>query len=64
MAGSRVFVQEGIYDEFVKKIALSSKEWVVGDPFDPRVNQGPQVAILEVFCLPLYFDKYVVSCCS
>ncbi|KAG6510709.1 hypothetical protein ZIOFF_028740 [Zingiber officinale] len=43
VAGSRVFVQEGIYDEFVKKIALSSKEWVVGDPFDPRVNQGPQV---------------------
>ncbi|XP_074579450.1 aldehyde dehydrogenase family 2 member C4-like [Curcuma longa] len=43
VAGSRVFVQEGIYDEFVKKIALSLKEWVVGDPFDPRVNQGPQV---------------------
>ncbi|KAG0461498.1 hypothetical protein HPP92_021795 [Vanilla planifolia] len=43
VAGSRVFVQEGIYDEFVKKAAESLKNWVVGDPFDPHVNQGPQV---------------------
>uniref|UniRef100_J3MFF7 Aldehyde dehydrogenase 1 n=1 Tax=Oryza brachyantha TaxID=4533 RepID=J3MFF7_ORYBR len=42
-AGSRVFVQEGIYDRFVQKIADTIKNWVVGDPFDPRVNQGPQV---------------------
>jgi len=43
MAGSRVFVQEGIYDEFVKKLLEKAKSWVVGDPFDPSVRQGPQV---------------------
>ncbi|XP_020105291.1 aldehyde dehydrogenase family 2 member C4-like [Ananas comosus] len=43
VAGSRVYVQEGIYDEFVKKAAEAAKSWVVGDPFDPTVQQGPQV---------------------
>lgn len=43
VAGSRVYVQEGIYDEFVKKVAHKAKSWVVGDPFDPRSQQGPQV---------------------
>lgn len=43
VAGSRVYVQEGIYDEFVKKSAEKAKSWVVGDPFDPSVQQGPQV---------------------
>ncbi|XP_057967942.1 aldehyde dehydrogenase family 2 member C4-like [Malania oleifera] len=42
VAGSRVFVQEGIYDEFVKRLAEKAKAWVVGDPFDPNVSQGPQ----------------------
>ncbi|KAK1297836.1 Aldehyde dehydrogenase family 2 member C4 [Acorus calamus] len=43
VAGSRVFVQEGIYDEFVRKSAEKAKSWIVGDPFDPLVCQGPQV---------------------
>uniref|UniRef100_A0A6V7QQT5 Aldehyde dehydrogenase domain-containing protein n=1 Tax=Ananas comosus var. bracteatus TaxID=296719 RepID=A0A6V7QQT5_ANACO len=43
MAGSRVYVQEGIYDKFVMKVTESMKSWVVGDPFDPHVHQGPQV---------------------
>lgn len=43
VAGSRVLVQEGIYDEFVKKITEKVKSWVVGDPFDPKVKYGPQV---------------------
>ncbi|MQL87546.1 hypothetical protein Taro_020081 [Colocasia esculenta] len=43
VAGSRIYVQEGIYDEFVRKSAEKAKSWKVGDPFDPQVNQGPQV---------------------
>ncbi|CAK9329514.1 unnamed protein product [Citrullus colocynthis] len=43
VAGSRVLVQEGIYNEFVKKITEKVKSWVVGDPFDPKVKYGPQV---------------------
>jgi len=43
VAFSRVFVQEGIYDEFEKRVVEKAKTWVVGDPFDPKVQQGPQV---------------------
>ena len=43
VAGSRVFVQEGIYDQVVEKLKQKANNWVIGDPFDPKVNQGPQV---------------------
>jgi len=43
VAGTRIYVQEGIYDAFVEKAAELAKKSVVGDPFNPRVNQGPQV---------------------
>lgn len=43
VAGSRVFVQEGVYSKFLKKLAENVKQWVVGDPFDPSTRQGPQV---------------------
>ncbi|KAK6941533.1 Aldehyde dehydrogenase domain [Dillenia turbinata] len=43
VAGSRVFVQDGIYDKLVKNLAEKAKDWVVGDPFDPRARYGPQV---------------------
>lgn len=40
-AGSRLFVHEKIYDEFVKKAVASAKSIVVGDPFNGDVEQGP-----------------------
>ncbi len=43
-AGSRLFVQESIYDEFVHKIAARAKSRKVGDPFQPDTEQGPQVS--------------------
>ncbi|KAL2929538.1 Aldehyde dehydrogenase family 2 member C4 [Bienertia sinuspersici] len=43
VAGSRVFVQEGIHDAVVEKLAEKAKNWTVGDPFDDKVHQGPQV---------------------
>jgi acyl-CoA reductase-like NAD-dependent aldehyde dehydrogenase len=42
-AGSRTFVQEGIYDRFVERSRELAAERVVGDPFDERTVQGPQV---------------------
>ena len=42
-AGSRLFVHEKIYDEFVKRSVEVSKARVVGDPFAANTDQGPQV---------------------
>jgi aldehyde dehydrogenase (NAD+) len=42
-AGSRVFVEEKIYDKFVERSGERAKRRTVGDPFDPRTEQGPQV---------------------
>jgi aldehyde dehydrogenase (NAD+) len=42
-AGSRVFVEEKIYDQFVEKSGARARKRTVGDPFDPQTEQGPQV---------------------
>jgi aldehyde dehydrogenase (NAD+) len=42
-AGSRVFVEEKIYDQFVERSVARAQKRVVGDPFDPKTEQGPQV---------------------
>lgn len=42
-AGSRTFVHEDIYDEFVKKAVARAQNRKVGDPFDDDTEQGPQV---------------------
>jgi aldehyde dehydrogenase (NAD+) len=42
-AGSRVFVEESCYDEFVQKCAEKAQQRRVGDPFDEQTQQGPQV---------------------
>jgi aldehyde dehydrogenase (NAD+) len=43
-AGSRLFVQESVYDAFVQKITAKAKSRKVGDPFDTSIEQGPQVS--------------------
>jgi aldehyde dehydrogenase (NAD+) len=42
-AGSRVFVEQKIYDQFVEKSGARAAARTVGDPFDPKTEQGPQV---------------------
>src|SRR5271169_6476083 len=42
-AGSRLFVEENVYDEFVDKSVARAKRRTVGDPFDSATEQGPQV---------------------
>jgi aldehyde dehydrogenase (NAD+) len=42
-AGSRVFVEEKIYQEFVEKSVARARKRRVGDPLDPSTEQGPQV---------------------
>jgi len=42
-AGSRLFVEEKAYDEFVERSAARARRRTVGDPFDAATEQGPQV---------------------
>lgn len=42
-AGSRIFVEESIYEEFVRRSVERAKRRIVGSPFDPTTEQGPQV---------------------
>lgn len=46
-AGTRVFVHEKIYDEFIPKFLAHAKTLKVGDPFDPQTFQGPQVSQVQ-----------------
>ncbi len=43
VAASRIFVHSKIYDQFVAKSVELAKKRVVGNPFDPETEQGPQV---------------------
>lgn len=42
-AGSRTYVQEDIYDEFLQRSVERAKRRTVGNPFELSTEQGPQV---------------------
>jgi len=46
-AGSRIYVQESIYDEFLEKFKVKSLKGKIGDPFQRDVTQGPQISQLQ-----------------
>uniref|UniRef100_A0A8D2ZVW8 aldehyde dehydrogenase (NAD(+)) n=1 Tax=Scophthalmus maximus TaxID=52904 RepID=A0A8D2ZVW8_SCOMX len=43
LAGSRVFVEEPIYEEFVRRSVERARSKVLGNPLLPGVDQGPQI---------------------
>ena len=43
-AGSRLFVEQKIHQEFVERLAEKAKQRKLGDPLDPSTEQGPQVS--------------------
>jgi len=46
-AGSRVYVQEGIYDKFLAAFKARTEANKVGDPFAAETFQGPQVSKVQ-----------------
>ncbi|XP_030579983.1 retinaldehyde dehydrogenase 3 [Archocentrus centrarchus] len=42
-AASRVFVEDNIYEEFVRRSIENAKKIVIGDPLDPQTTHGPQI---------------------
>jgi aldehyde dehydrogenase (NAD+) len=47
-AGSRLFVEEKIHDQFVDRLLKRTRQQKLGDPFDPNTTQGPQVSQEQV----------------
>ncbi|KHJ91021.1 aldehyde dehydrogenase family protein [Oesophagostomum dentatum] len=55
-AGSRVFVEGKVYDEFVAKSKELAEKRVLGDPFDLKTDQGPQVDEEQLKTIKRYVD--------
>ena len=55
-AGSRVFVQEGIYDKFVAAAVDAFQKIRVGDPLDPNTQMGSQINEGQLKKIMSYID--------
>ncbi len=56
-AGSRLFVEDKIYDEFVDKSVARASRRTVGDPFDASTEQGPQIDSIQFDKVMSYIDS-------
>ena len=56
-AGSRLFVQDEVHDDFVARLTESTRTRKVGDPFDPATEQGPQVDKTQFDRILGYIDE-------
>ncbi|CAJ0948154.1 unnamed protein product, partial [Mesorhabditis belari] len=55
-AGSRTFVEGKVYDEFIARSKELAQKRVVGDPFDLKTDQGPQIDENQVNTILKYID--------
>jgi aldehyde dehydrogenase (NAD+) len=55
-AGSRLFVEQKVHQEFTERLAEKSKERKIGDPLDPKTEQGPQVSQEQMDKILHYID--------
>lgn len=55
-AGSRIFVQDGIYDEFVSRLVDQFNKVTVGDPLDPNTQMGSQINERQVEKILKYIE--------
>lgn len=46
-AGSRILVEEGIYDTFIERFKARAQQNKVGDPFHSDTFQGPQISQVQ-----------------
>ncbi|EER26940.1 aldehyde dehydrogenase, putative [Coccidioides posadasii C735 delta SOWgp] len=56
-AGSRILVQEGIYEDFLQRFKERAMKNKVGDPFNPDTFQGPQISQLQFDRVMGYIDQ-------
>jgi len=55
-AGTRVFVQRSIQQEFVERMATFARELTVGNPLDPAVKLGPLISQRQLARVLDYVD--------
>jgi aldehyde dehydrogenase (NAD+) len=55
-AGTRVFVQRPIYEEFVEAMSRFAGQLTVGDPLDPETVIGPVVSAQQLARVTSYLD--------
>ena len=55
-AGSRLFVEESVYDDVVSMSVEMAKSRKLGDSFDPDTRQGPQVSQKQFDTVMSYID--------
>jgi aldehyde dehydrogenase (NAD+) len=56
-AGSRLLVEEPVYDKMVEKLAERSLNRKLGDPFDATTEQGPQIDEVQFKKVLSYIEK-------
>ena len=56
-AGTRIFVHEKIYDEFLAKFTAKAQSIKIGDPFGEDTHQGPQVSEAQYQRIMGYIDS-------
>ncbi|MDT8991271.1 NAD-dependent succinate-semialdehyde dehydrogenase [Curvibacter sp. APW13] len=61
VCSNRLYVQEGVYDEFVTKFAAKVKTAKVGNGFDEGVNQGPLIEEAAVAKVQRHVDDAVAK---
>jgi aldehyde dehydrogenase (NAD+) len=55
-AGSRLFVESKVHDQFVERLVEMNQDRRLGDPFDPETQQGPQVDQAQFDKILQYID--------
>ncbi len=56
LAGTRVFVQRGVYDEFVERFVASAEGLCVGSPLDASTDIGPLASETHFRKVASFFD--------
>lgn len=61
LAGSRLFVQRGIYDEFMKRYVQAAQAMKQGDPKDPATEFGPLASKTHFDKVTSYFETLEID---
>lgn len=56
IAGSRLLLQKGIYDDFLNRFANRAKDIKMGDPLDPNTEMGPIAFKAQLEKIKRYVD--------